>query len=85
MKKIKVLNQEGKEILAPVVGSYGWEEYPVVLVDGEEYVADECFVDNDGHKLESVCQSGCCDRCSGSGYSGCRHGEYADCQRAWVI
>lgn len=66
------------------MGSYGWEEYPIVKINGEEYVAEECYISESGEQLDAVCQSRGCDYCSGY-FSGCRYGENSGCQTAYVV
>lgn len=81
---MKVIFKEGF-IDAPVVGSYGLQEYPIVSIDGEEYVAEECYVSEKGEVLSSVCRSRGCDYCDGHSCTGCRYGIYSDCEIAYVV
>lgn len=74
----------GKEIEAPVVGSYGTEQFPVVSIDGKELVAEEYFVDAQGSLVSGVCQSRGCDYCEGH-HAGCRCGENAGLATVYVV
>lgn len=57
---------------ANVVGQYGVFGAPVILMNGEEYIAQMYFLDAHGNPLYPVCESQGCDYC-GHDCPGCRY------------
>lgn len=78
---------KGNLIETERIGSYGTFGDPVVLINSEEHVAEEYFVDPEsGGQVSTVCHSNGYDFCIGTtSHSGCRFGEDSDLPTAYFV